>query len=189
MSPQPFRVLAVCHANHCRSPIVEHLLRRAADAARLGWVVTSAGTHARPGQPCHPYTSRVLIERGVDASDFRSTALAAAGLAGADLVLTADLEQRRQVAALDPTAVPRTFPLLAMAAWLAQSPPPARGHAAAGGLIELALAGRSRSQPLSSEQQVLRDPLGRGLRHFRRCADEVEQAVGTLVGHAAGRST
>lgn len=164
--------------------MVERLLRRAAGIADLPWVVTSAGTHAQAGQPCHPYAVRTLAERALDLTDFRSTELTLDRLAEADLVLTADLEQRRWIAALDPTAVPRTVPLRAMAAWLEAGGAPEGPGFDGAGLLARALAGRARRQPLTPEQQSLRDPLGHGMRHFRRCADEVEAAVAVLVARA-----
>src|SRR4051812_22131637 len=94
----PARLLVVCHANLCRSPMIERLARQAlakrlGDPAGGGQVptveVTSAGTHAEPGWDMHPFAGEVLRERGADVTDFASRRLTAELVAGADLVLTA----------------------------------------------------------------------------------------------------
>jgi len=46
LSEPSFGVLFVCTANHCRSPIAEHLLRRELASRDLDWSVASAGTRA-----------------------------------------------------------------------------------------------------------------------------------------------
>jgi protein-tyrosine phosphatase len=182
----PLTILVVCRANYCRSPLVEHLLRTAADRASLPWTVSSAGTHANPGLPCHPHSARVLVERGIDPSGFVTRLLAVEQIAAADLVLTAGPEQRQQVVALSAEAVPRTFPLLTFATWLSHDP----DGPADGDLLAAALRGRSRSQPIPLPAQTLRDPLGRRIRWFRRCAAEIDQAVAVMVDRGcAGRGT
>jgi protein-tyrosine phosphatase len=184
MRSKPFTILTVCRANVCRSPMIEHLLRQASSAAGLSWIVSSAGTHAVPGLPCHPYTSRVLRDRGIDPSPFRTTVLTTDAIEVADLILTADLEQRRQVAMMSPGSVGRTFPLLVFAEWLWRDTAAGYAPSADGNLIGQALRGRSISQPLPLARQILVDPLGRRLHHFRLCAKQIDQAVGIVVGTA-----
>ena len=92
-TPDVCRILFVCHANLCRSPMAESLTRSAladrlgAAAARVD--VASAGTHAEPGMSMHPYAEHVLRERGApDPGRFRSRRVTAelvdAGRPGAD---------------------------------------------------------------------------------------------------------
>src|SRR5689334_20606506 len=116
----PARVLVVCHANLCRSPIIERLARQAL-AKRLGdpvggdqpsaWEVTSAGTHAVPGRDMHPYADEALRECGADVTDFATRRLTADLVTRADLILTAARPQRAACVTLVPSAVPRTFTL------------------------------------------------------------------------------
>ncbi len=74
-----FRLLFVCHANECRSPMAERLARRmfadrfGAAAAELH--VISAGTHARPGRPMRPEAANVLTYFGADSAGFASRPL------------------------------------------------------------------------------------------------------------------
>ena len=67
---RPLRVLFVCHANLCRSPLAEGLLRHLAAARGLaGRVeVDSAGTYAMEGSPPHPQSVRVARAHGFELS-------------------------------------------------------------------------------------------------------------------------
>ena len=176
----------MCHANHCRSPLIEHLLRQALDRdTKPSWTITSAGTHARPGLPCHPYIAKLLRKRGIETSDWTSSALDLERIDAADLILTAGLDQRRHVVNMSFAAVGRTFPLLAFAAWLdhdVHSEQPAKTGAE---LVAKALHGRARTQPLAPAEQNLRDPIGHGYRQFRYCARKVDKAIATIQSAVA----
>lgn len=172
------RLVFVCHANHCRSPMMELLLRAALDrsggsAAALR--VSSAGTHARPGTPAHPYAVRALAEHGVDATGWVATRLDVEAVEQADLLLTADAQQRREVVAMSGAAAARTFTLLDFSAWLAAVPAPEPGSGVPE-LLARAAAGRARVGHHHPERE-LPDPMGRSLRHFRRCRRRVEEAL------------
>ncbi|MGW3812118.1 arsenate reductase/protein-tyrosine-phosphatase family protein, partial [Micromonospora sp. NPDC005113] len=103
------RVLFVCHANLCRSPMAEYLARRL--LADRPVTVASAGTDAMDGLAMHPYAMEIAAEAGADPAPFRSRALRAEHLADATLVLTATRRQRSVCTALAPTALHRTFTL------------------------------------------------------------------------------
>lgn len=163
--------------------MMELLLRAAlASAGRTPELdVSSAGTHARPGTPAHPYAVEALAEHGVDATGWGATRLDRAGVERADLILTAAAEQRREVVALAPDAAGRTFTLLDFSAWLAAGPAAAPGGPTVPDLLARATAGRER-RPAHAERD-LPDPMGRSLRHFRRCRRRVEAALAPfLVG-------
>jgi protein-tyrosine phosphatase len=104
-----FRILVVCTANVCRSPLAEIVLRRGLAGQHSEFVdVTSAGTHADAGQPM---CAQGAAHAGVDPDVHRSRLLSAVDLADADLVLTADRSQRAAAARLDPSCRPRLFTL------------------------------------------------------------------------------
>ena len=170
------RLVFVCHANHCRSPMMELLLRAALER-RLddtpSLLVSSAGTHARPGLPAHPYAVEVLAEQGVDAGGWAATRLDREGIERADLVVTAAASQRREVVAMAPDAEGRTFTLLDLSAWLAAAP--ADEGTGPTDLLARATAGRARLGP--RRERDLPDPMGRSLRHFRRCRRRVAAAL------------
>jgi protein-tyrosine phosphatase len=119
----PFRVLAVCTGNVCRSPAVERLL-----AGRLGAAyrrptterassrrlmpaveVASAGTGAVSGAPMTDQMARLLVEHGCDPSGFVARQVTPGMLRQADLVLAMTAEHRTQLVRLEPGAAHRTF--------------------------------------------------------------------------------
>jgi protein-tyrosine phosphatase len=190
MTARRFAILAVCHANLCRSPLVERLIRRALTAA-LGpaassFDVSSAGTHARVGLAMHPYASTVLREWGADDAGFLSRRLDADAVARADLVLTADRPQRSICVTLVPAAAARAFTLrefgrLAAAvdpAALPGADPAARAVA----LVTEAHLARGWQQPVAPEDDDLGDPVGSPVEAFRDCARLIHSPVETTVG-------
>ena len=88
------KVLYVCTANICRSPLAAGLLRQ---AAVPGVLVASAGTRAVVGAP------------GCSDPSHRSVPLSPEAVAWADLVLTAAREHQGPVVEIDPPARQRTF--------------------------------------------------------------------------------
>ena len=102
--PHPFRILVVCTANVCRSPLAERVLLR--ELAGTDVVVTSAGTHAEPGDPMCPGSAGWL---GVDPTTHAARELDRDLLRDADLVLAADRTHRGACARLAPDCRPRLF--------------------------------------------------------------------------------
>ncbi len=74
MAKEPFRIIAVCTGNTCRSPFVEGYLRHALRRAGLDEdvEVTSAGIFAANGHPATAHATAVAQDYGVDLSAFRS---------------------------------------------------------------------------------------------------------------------
>lgn len=88
--PGPLRrILVVCTANQCRSPMAEGLLRQRLAVAGLGGrvLVSSAGTWARAGAPATDKAVATLAERGIALHGHRSREVDGALLADADLIL------------------------------------------------------------------------------------------------------
>lgn len=192
-------LLFVCHANLCRSPMAEFIARRmlveaVADDAGGILPVSSAGTHAVPGQPMHPHAALVAAEHCADADAFRSRPVVAADLLAAGVVLTATREQRRRCVMLAPGAIRRTFTLLQFSrlvtAALERGWPEVGGEAAPADRLAalVATAGRARAlvQPAPAAADDLADPLGHPLTEFRRCAAEIESALRPVVRVIAG---
>ena len=211
MTAAPFTVLMVCMGNICRSPMAERLLRRRL-SERLGddagdlVVVHGAGTGGwHEGEPMHGQAAREVLARGGDPAGFRARALTAAMLAdptaltdpigadevvaevsGADLVLTATIEQVEFVAELVPLASARTFVLgefarLAASVDAGQLPPVGTEAAA------LALRGRALVAAAAALRQGARyadevpDPWGRAPEYFSAVADQIDNAVTVLA--------
>lgn len=109
-----FRVLTVCTANVCRSPLAEALLRHRLDPARFA--VESAGVRALDGGRTDPHVVQLLTRRGIATADLTPRQLTPEIARQADLVLTATRDHRGQVLEVFPGALRRTFTLLEFAA-------------------------------------------------------------------------
>jgi protein-tyrosine phosphatase len=197
-----FRILFVCHANLCRSPLAERLARRAFDdafgtAAAAAIITTSAGTRAYAGSPMHRSSADVLAECGVDPAGFVSRTVDAAALTAADLILTATREQRSACLMLAPGAVRKTFTLRQFARFAgailpdhggsgAGAIPP--GHGGSGtvpdhmrALLDRINATRHTVPAVPGEQDDLPDPVGQPIEAFRVCAEDVWRSLTIVV--------
>lgn len=95
---EPYRVMAVCHGNICRSPIAEVVLNDRFDRAGLGdrVEVDSRGiSDEERGNPIDPRARTVLRRHGYDVPDRRATRVRADELADRDLVLAMTRRHRR----------------------------------------------------------------------------------------------
>jgi protein-tyrosine phosphatase len=185
-----FRVLVVCTANHCRSPIAEQLLAR--DAAGVfgtaDWRIGSAGTAVRGPWPLHEHAATVLAERlpaeQLPALDgHRSVQLTTALIADADLVLTATRQHRGAVVTTLPGAVGRTF-TIGQFARLCDAVPEFTAHdpgEAGRELLTRAKRARSSLQPVPGDLDDLPDPMGGGLADFRVCADRLQRSIDSIL--------
>ncbi|MEU8026377.1 MULTISPECIES: arsenate reductase/protein-tyrosine-phosphatase family protein [Micromonospora] len=184
------RILFVCHANLCRSPMAEYLAGQL--MAKLPVEVASAGTDAVDGRPMHPYAAEVAAETGRDPAEFRSRALTTAHLVDAALVLTSTRRQRSACVSRLPAALHRTFTLrqfgrLAGAAGAAGTPDGADVGALRAAVRAAALA-RGLLQPAAPAEDDLVDPIGGRPADFRRCAQEIERSLAPVAAliEAAG---
>lgn len=83
------RILIICTANICRSPVAAALLRdRLRQKGLVGWEVTSAGTWAVEERPASRYSVDVMGQYGFDITAHRSTMVEERHLREADLALT-----------------------------------------------------------------------------------------------------
>jgi protein-tyrosine-phosphatase len=189
-SVQPFRILFVCTANVCRSPMAEHLMRRALEQRpghlRTPWAVGSAGTRALVGADMDPSARHALRERGVDAPLRRARQLTTAEIDVADLVLTASRTERSSIVALVPSSTRRVFTLRQFGRLCAagREVVTLAGPPAGADLMELATAGRGRVQPVDPARDEVRDPFGQELDAFRTCARVIERTLDRVLGPA-----
>ncbi|MEZ4683758.1 MAG: hypothetical protein R2932_57070 [Caldilineaceae bacterium] len=84
------KILIVCTANQCRSPLAEELLRQQLRATypAQAWQVESAGTWATSGRSAHPDMRTVAAEFGLDLAAHRARNVDNVDLAAYDLILT-----------------------------------------------------------------------------------------------------
>lgn len=191
--PTPLRVLFVCTANLCRSPMAEYLLRHAVAEAGLDWQVSSAGTRAVTGRSAHPNTLSVLAERGVPTpppGTWSSRQLTAELARDADLILVAAAEHRRAVVGTLPAALQRTFLLLDFARLCAAADSVARpapsGTDPGRALLPAAQLARAQLQAVPVAELEVADPIGHPVPFYRTTAASVAEATATIVT-AAGR--
>jgi protein-tyrosine phosphatase len=194
MTGDGFRLLIVCHANICRSPMVERLARQAL-GLRLGAAATtvdvsSAGVRARTNWPMHPNTEQVLRDRGADVSGFGSRRLTPELVESADLVLAADRQQRAACVTLVPAAVRRTYTLKQFgrlagavpANRLASARSPYERLAA---LRDEALMVRSEVPLVPPAEDDLIDPVCEPIEAFVSCAEEISGVIQVIVDRIA----
>lgn len=109
MTRRPLKLLVVCHANVCRSPMAESVFRHVLDDV-IEAEVESAGLAALSGVPMHPLACEVLDARGYGRrGDTNAMRLVKPMLDWADLVLTMESGQRLEII--------RRFPLAALNVW------------------------------------------------------------------------
>ena len=178
----PFRILVVCTANQCRSPLVEFALRRRCRQQGLDWSISSAGTRAMPGEPVHPYVRRLLEGHGDDQAGWASQRLSAELIGSADLVLASALDNRNQAVRLCPEAATRTFLLLPFAracgVW-ADGLGTTRDSAET---LRRRVAEIRQRLPATEQGADLPDPIGRRYRVFRQLDRTVEAATDEVIG-------
>lgn len=182
------RVLFVCSANQCRSPMAELIARSKPAALGLDVSFGSAGTSAHDGVPIHPYAAFALAKRGIRSNSFLSSELTDDHLAESDLILTADESHLRAVLLRAPDAREKSFLLLDFANLVSvcgeSQPSPSRQPVRS--LSEVARASRPYAPRLAVREVT--DPIGMPRREFRRCASRLDEAV-TLVVDALVRIT
>jgi len=109
-----FRILAVCTANICRSPIVEILLRQRLDPEVFE--VASAGVQGWRDAPVDSMVVLELERLGASAEGFCSRPLEQRLVEDADLILTATRGHRSEVVGRFPAALRRNFTVREFAA-------------------------------------------------------------------------
>jgi len=150
--------------------------------------VLSAGTQAVVGSGMHPHSALVLKGFGAQPGDFRAQQLTEAHAAPADLTLTMTRGHRRQVLALAPRALARTFTLREAAALLDLVPTDVqtRGETLperARNLVAAMGAARSR-RPAADDDDVL-DPIGHPVEVHEEVGEMVAEALVPLLGRIA----
>jgi len=87
------RVLIICSANVCRSPLAEAFLQVLLPDAN----VSSAGLYAIEGKPLDPVIASLLLNQGIDRRSHRSRRAELDVLEQADLILTMESVQKYEV--------------------------------------------------------------------------------------------
>lgn len=187
----PFDVVMVCTGNMCRSPMMEHLLRRSlaerGPSAGRPWRVRSAGTHVPQGAWTHEMTLEALARKGIHLAPQPARSLDDVDAGSADLILVATTEQRAEVVSRLPSQVRRTFTLLQFARWCALSNErdgvqDVDADLSGERLLARALSARGQLQPTPPGGMNLPDPMGEPLAQFERTAQQIDDALTDMLG-------
>lgn len=121
----PPRVLFICTANRCRSPLAEHLMRRALHLCGVNALVASAG-FLPSGSHTPSLGVQVAGQHGLDLAKHISVRVGARLVGVSDLILTMTREHAREIVALAPETWPRVYPLKQFTELLSQVTLPRR---------------------------------------------------------------
>ena len=167
-------IIFVCEGNVDRSPAAELILRDLLPLPSLH--VSSAGTGARVGEPVTGVMTRLLAERGIDATGSYARQLTPEMIGQADLVVTMTSLQRRHVVLIDPSALRRSWTLLSLAESLRTVP--AAGPDEPRSLRSL---GERAAAHRSAGGGDVPDPYGRSSRVCSRILDQLVPAVAAVA--------
>lgn len=175
----PARILVVCTANICRSPIAERLL--AAYLTRGGLdaqvEVTSAGTHARPGHQAADGMLRIAEEWGLELASHRSRRVEEPLVSRQELVITMEDAHRTVVSRLAAGVGSRTFTMTELAALVDAAPPSSPGLSAA---VAGWHAARART---SLDAPDVADPYGGSTQDYETAAWQLVRLVERIGPH------
>ncbi|KIL36634.1 protein tyrosine phosphatase [Cohnella kolymensis] len=191
------RILIVCTGNTCRSPMAESMLKDLAARNGKTLEVRSAGVAAVSGLPVSPHAMQALKKRNLSVPG-PSTMLSAEDIEWADLILTLTTGHKRAILERHPQAVSKTFTLKEYAM---------RGEAAMDDVAEAErlysewqmrqalgqdLTEAERARLFELQRRIpdfdIADPFGGPLAFYEQCADEIEDALLTVVEKIDGET-
>ena len=147
------RIIFICTANICRSPMAEGSLKyHWKEQGRTGLAVSSMGIQMIENQPASEHAVTVCAENGIDISSHRSQALHPETMLAADLILTMEPFHRKHLQLLAPTIKDKVFLL---AKW----------------------------PQISRRRGSINDPIGRSLRVYRKIFNVIDGHVQRIIPH------
>lgn len=103
------RILVVCVGNICRSPMAEALLKQLLNSKNLDICVSSAGLAACENLQAAESAQALMKARNIDISLHRARQLTEEHIINSDLVLTMEIEHKREILKLYPYAHGKVF--------------------------------------------------------------------------------
>jgi protein-tyrosine phosphatase len=184
--PDRFRIVVVCTGNRFRSPLAEHVIRRAARALPVD--VGSVGVLDLGAAAALPEALAAARELGLDLSGHRTCLLTPEALDGADLVLGFERAHVARAVVAGKAPLERTFTLPELVELLEAAPAPAAEteDPVARARAAVAAVASTRPDPRRTRIPELGDPLGKPAAVFRRTADAVSELSERLVERLFG---
>lgn len=100
----------VCFGNLMRSPMAEAMFRKELESVRLpGIHVVSAGLHAVPGKPAHPWALAAAQELHIPLTEHHARPLTEEMIAAADAVFAMDFQNKAELLARYPESKNKIF--------------------------------------------------------------------------------
>jgi len=180
VTEQPFRLLVVCTANICRSPMLAAMATRLAQIRDLPLTVSSAG-FMFDNEPASPTVREVMAERDFDLGDHRSRIVSPVIVEKSDLVLTMERGHARELVLANPTATAKIHTAAGFAAGVSALQPEVVHGESPIEIVARVAAGRPSSDLLGVGADEIADPHGRHRRVHRDTADQLERVAVELV--------
>lgn len=175
-----FRLLVVCTANQCRSPMGEALARNLLEQRSVDCEVVSSGV-LPGGATASRGAISAMRRRGLDLSAHRSHQLDRDTVEAADLIITMERAHIASVAELSLAAVGRTFTLVELADLASVAGPRADGVA----VVDWIAAANRMRHPSAvmavGEGDDVQDPMGGPSRAYRRAAEQIDALLTSVV--------
>lgn len=179
------RLLIVCTANRCRSPLGEAIAVRQLAAGRILGTVVSAGTEATDGAPATDGAIATARRLGLDLSGHASRPVTEELVAAADIVLAMEPRHVIEVVREHGGALASTFTVPELAGLVTSAAERSRGESIAAWLDRVA-AGRTAITALAAP--TIDDPIGRPMRHYRAAARSIEVALARILDRSGSRN-
>ena len=179
------RVLFVCTANICRSPMAAALFAKAAYVMDAPEARSASAGFLEGGRPVHEHTATVLEGHGVDVSRKRSRKLSPEVVEKADLILTMTSEHARGVVSRFPKAISDVYTLRHFGTVVTPRPD---GLSTADWLDDLNAANR-RAYLGDDPLLDIDDPIGHPLDVYRELSVELENTINWIMGCAFPAAT
>lgn len=180
MAEQPLRILVVCTANQCRSPMAAAIAQDRLDAHQIPAVVTSAGVAALEGIAATENAELTMAKLNLDISDHEACHVEHASVPTMDTIWCMERRHAVEIGARWPEMASVTFTLLDLAARARH----AHRHPSEPLRHWLERIGNDRqiSDWLgTSAPDDVEDPIGRSVRQYRRTAERLSAAIDTIV--------
>ena len=166
------RILIVCTANVCRSPMTAALLAEACQGRNLEMQVVSAGL-TDVTLDVDPVAMNLMAERGLDLSGHLPHRVTSDDLVDTDLVIAMTREHVRILVADHGMALARTFTLKELARRIDERP---------GGTLADVHEGRTAADLLGqSDDDDIADPYRRTSDRYTACVNEIDHSLAAVV--------